>query len=358
MRRGLTPKGAGGVTNAIDASKGGSIMNATIGKLTRRGALGAAAASLAGVPALRAQGVAAWPQRPVRILAPFAAGGAPDVAIRLLLPTLTQSFGQPFIVENRPGASGAVAAEAVARAAPDGHTLLLASNSVMAINPALFGDRLSYAPLRDFRPVARIARLPFFLFVPAASPARDLPSLLALARTAREPLTYATNGNGTVGHITTEQLRRAARIDLLHVPYRAFPAAMGDLIAGRVSLALADLTVFGAALAGGQLRALAAIAATRSRFLPDVPALPEVGLPALDGSVWFGLFAPAATPAEIVGRLDAEVRGWLATPEAAEGLGRISQEPAPLDSAALGALLREDTARYGAIIAEAGIKPD
>ncbi|WP_439596246.1 Bug family tripartite tricarboxylate transporter substrate binding protein [Falsiroseomonas sp.] len=327
---------------------------------TRRAVLGAALlaspALLAASRSARAQG--AWPQRPVRILAPFAAGGAPDVAIRLLLPQLSQAFGQPFVVENRPGASGAVAAEAVARAAPDGHTLLLASNSVMVINPALFGDRLPYAPLRDFRPVARVARLPFFLFVPATSPARDLPGLIAQARAAREPLTYATNGNGTVGHVSTEQFRRAAGIDLIHVPYRAYPAAMGDLIAGRVAMAMADLTVFGSALAGGQLRALAAIAPERSPFLPDVPALPEHGLPALDGSVWFGLFAPAATPDEPVARLDAEVRSWLATPEAVQGLARISQQPAALDRTALAALLREDTARYAALIAEAGIRPD
>lgn len=337
-------------------------MSGGCGKQTRRGVLGAGAALLAG-PALvaasrgaRAQG--AWPQRPVRIVAPFAAGGAPDVAIRLVLPQLSQAFGQPFVVENRPGASGAVAAEAVARAAPDGHTLLLASNSVMAINPALFGDRLPYAPLRDFRPVVRVARLPFFFFVPATSPARDLPGLIELARTAREPLTYATNGNGTVGHVSTEQFRRAAGINLVHVPYRAFPAAMGDLIAGRVAMAIADLTVFGAAVAGGQLRILAAVAAERSRFLPDVPALPEFGLPALDGSVWFGLFAPTATPDEPVARLDAEVRAWLATPEAAESLARIRQEPAPLDRTAFAALLRQDTARYAAIIAETGIRPD
>jgi len=323
---------------------------------TRRAVLGAGAALLAGLRSAQAQG--AWPQRPVRILAPFAAGGAPDVAIRLVLPRLSQAFGQPFVVENRPGASGAVAAEAVARAAPDGHTLLLASNSVMVINPALFGDRLPYAPLRDFRPVARVARLPFFLFVPAASPARDLAGLIELARAAREPLTYATNGNGTVGHVSTEQFRRAAGINLLHVPYRAYPAAMGDLIAGRVSMAMADLTVFGAALGAGQLRALAAIAPERSPFLPDVPALPELGMPALDGSVWFGLFAPAATPDEPVARLDAELRAWLATAEAAEGLARIRQEPAALDRTAFAALLREDTARYAALIAAAGIRPD
>lgn len=329
---------------------------------TRRGVLGAGAALLAGpAPVVasrsaRAQGT--WPQRPVRILAPFASGGAPDVAIRLVLPHLSQVFGQPFVVENRPGASGAIAAEAAARAAPDGHTLLLASNSVMAINPALFGGQLPYDPLRDFRTVARVARLPFFLFVPASSPARDLQGLIELARTAREPLTYATNGNGTVGHISTEQFARAAAIRLVHVPYRAFPAAMGDLIAGRVAMAMADLTVFGAAVAGGQLRVLAAIAPERSRFLPDVPALPEAGLPPLDGSVWFGLFAPAATPDEPVARLDAEVRRWLAMPEATESLARIRQEPAPLDSAAFAVLLRQDTARYAAIIAEAGIRPD
>lgn len=333
-------------------------MNDTIANLPRRGVLGLAAASLAGAPALRAQGTGTWPQRPVRILAPFAAGGAPDVAIRLLLPSLSQSFGQPFVVENRPGASGAVAAEAVARSAPDGHTLLLASNSVMAINPTLFAGRLPYDPLRDFRAVSSVARLPFFLFVPATSPARDFTSLIALARTSREPLTYATNGNGSVGHITSEQLRRETGVELLHVPYRSFPAAMGDLIAGRVSMAIADLTVFGAALAGGQLRALAAIAAERSRFLPQVPALPQYGILSIDGSVWFGLFAPAATPEAPMARLGAAVQAWLATPEAAEGLARISQEPMPMEAAEFGDMLRRDTAHYAAIIAQAGIKPD
>ncbi len=323
---------------------------------TGAGLLSACSVPLAGSRVAQAQG--GWPQRPVRIVAPFAAGGAPDVAIRLVLPRLSQVFGQPFVVENRPGASGAVAAEAVARAAPDGHTLLLASNSVMTINPALFGGRLPYDPVRDFKPVVRVARLPFFLFVPANSPAKDLPGLIALAQTAREPLTYATNGNGTVGHISGEQLRRAAGVDLIHAPYRAYPAAMGDLVSGRVSMAFSDLTVFGGPLAGGQLRALAAIAAERSRFLPDVPALPEAGLPGLDGSVWFGLFAPAATPDEPVARLDAEIRAWLTTLEAMESLARISQEPAALDSAALAALLRQELARYAAAISEAGIRPD
>jgi len=326
---------------------------------SRRRLLASGAALLAApLLAHRAAAQGAWPQRPVRILAPFAAGGAPDVAIRLVLPHLAQVFGQPFVVENRPGANGALAAEAAARAAPDGHTLLLASNSVMTINPALFGGRLTYDPLRDFRPITRIAQLPFFLFVPASSPARDLPDLVRLARTAREPLTYATNGNGTVGHVVTEQFRRAAGIELTHIPYRGFPAAMGDLIAGRVAMAMSDLTVFGAALAGGQLRALAAIAPERSSFLPQVPALPELGFPGLDGSVWFGLFAPAATPDGPVAGLDAELRAWLATPQAAEALGRISQVPVPLDSNAFAALLRADTARNAALIAEAGIRPD
>jgi tripartite-type tricarboxylate transporter receptor subunit TctC len=317
-----------------------------------------AAAALSAVLARNASGQAAWPTRSVRIVAPFAAGGAPDVAIRLALPRLGNAFGQPFVVENRPGGNSAIAAEAVARAAPDGHTLLLASNSVMAVNPALHGARLPYDPGRDFRPVARIARLPFFVFVPASSPARDLPGLLAAARTAREPLSYATNGAGTMGHISTEQLRRAAGVELVHAPYRGYPAAMSDLLAGRVALALADLTVFGGPLRGGQLRALAAVAPERSRFLPDVPALPELGLPPIDGSVWFGLFAPAGTPDAIVARLGAELRGWLATPEAVAGLANISQEPAYLDAAALAASLREETARYAAIIAAAGIKPE
>lgn len=316
------------------------------------------AATLSAALAGHAAAQPAWPTRPVRIVAPFAPGGAPDVAIRLALPRLTAAFGRAFVVENRPGGNGAIAAEAVARAAPDGQTLLLASNSVMAVNPALYGARLPYDSVRDFRPVSRIARLPFFVFVPANSPARDLPALLAAAGTAREPLSYATNGVGTMGHILTEQLRRAVGVELVHVPYRGYPAAMSDLLSGRVMLALADLTVFGGPLRGGQLRALAAVAPERSRFLPDVPALPELGLPPLDGSVWFGLFAPTGTADGIVARLEAELRDWLTKPETVSGLANISQEPAYLDAATLATTLREETARYAAIIAAAGIQPE
>ncbi|MBP0495924.1 Bug family tripartite tricarboxylate transporter substrate binding protein [Pararoseomonas indoligenes] len=317
------------------------------------------AALLAGLAAPRlAPAQEAWPARPVRIVAPFAPGGAPDVAIRLALPRLTERLGQPFVVENRPGGNGTIAAEAVARAAPDGYTLLLATNSVVAINPALFGPRLAYQPEKDFVPIARLARLPFFLFVPAHSPARDLKGLFAQARSARQPLAYATNGSGTVGHLATEQLQRAAGIELTHAPYRGYPAALADLIAGRVDLCISDLTVFGGPLRGGQLRALAAVAPERSPFLPDVPALPELGFPALDGSVWFGLFAPAGTPEGVIARLDQELRDWLALEATRAGLANISQEPAYLGRETLPAQLRQERARYAEVIASAGIRPD
>jgi tripartite-type tricarboxylate transporter receptor subunit TctC len=323
--------------------------------LSRRGLAGLVAGlALPGT----AQAQDAWPSRPVRIIAPFAPGGAPDVAIRLALPRLADAFGQPFVVENRPGGNGTIAAEAVARAAPDGYTLLLATNSVVAINPALFGARLAYDPAKDFVPVVRIARLPFFLFVPASSPVRDLKGLMDRGRTARQPMTYATNGSGTVGHLSTEQLQRAAGIELIHVPYRGYPAALADLVAGRVDLCISDLTVFGGPLRGGQLRALAAIAPERSHFLPDVPALPELGLPPLDGSVWFGLFAPTGTAPQVVARLDQELRGWLAQDATRASLANISQEPAYLGSEALRLQLQQESSRYAEVIAKAGIRPD
>ena len=323
--------------------------------LTRRCLAGVLASLAVPGTALAQDG---WPSKPVRIIAPFAPGGAPDVAIRLALPRLTEAFGQPFIVENRPGGNGTIAAEAVARAAADGYTLLLATNSVVAINPALFGSRLAYDPVKDFTPVARLARLPFFLFVPASSPARDLKGLLDRARAAKQPLAYATNGSGTVGHLTTEQLQRAAGVELTHVPYRGYPAALADLIAGRVDLCISDLTVFGGPLRGGQLRALAAIAPERSRFLPDVPALPELGQAPLDGSVWFGLSAPTGTPPQIVARVDEEMKAWPALDATRASLANISQEPAYLGSAALRLQLQQESSRYAQVIAEAGIRPD
>ena len=300
----------------------------------------------------------AWPERPVRILVPFPGGGAADAVVRLVANHLARALGRPVMIDNRPGGNTVIAADAAAKAAPDGYTLLVSSASTMVSNPVLFAGRLPYDPERDFRPVGLVSRLPFFVFASAKVPARDLQEFLALARARPGQLGYATNGNGTAGHIGTELLKRSAGIDLLHVPYRSYAHALPDLVAGRIAVAMADLTVFGGALQAGEAKALAVAAPDRSPLLPDVPTMAEEGFPGFDASVWFGMFAPARTPTETVARLNAELRTYLASEEARTAFAGISQVPAASSPEELHALVRADADRYGRIIREARITVD
>ncbi|MBX9699514.1 MAG: hypothetical protein K2X74_08755 [Acetobacteraceae bacterium] len=299
---------------------------------------------------------APWPSRPIRLLVPFPGGGGADVVARLLATQLSAVLGQPLVVENRPGGSTVIAAEAAARAAPDGYTLLFASGATMSSVPALL-PTIPYDPRRDFAPLALISSLPFFVFVPARLEAADLPGLIALAKARPGTISYGTNGIGTIGHLGMELLSRGAGIELVHVPYRAFGPALTDMLAGRVQVIMGDLTVMGGALRAGEIRALAAAAPERSAFLPDVPTVGEVtGLRDFDARAWFALFAPAAIPAPIAARLTAVVQDWLATDAAREALGRIGQVPLGDGPDALRALIERERERLGRVIREAGIR--
>lgn len=315
-----------------------------------------ALAALLAVPMVaRAQD---WPARPIRLVIPFPPGGAADVLARMLTERIGPALNAQFVVENRPGGNTVIAAEAVARAAPDGHTLLLCAGSTMASVPILLPS-IPYHPDRDFVPVGLVSRAPFFLFVPTSLPANSFEDFLALARAQPGALAYASNANGSSGNIAMEQLKHAKNLDIVHVPYRSYVPALTDMLAGRIQAMFVDLTVAGAALQAGQVKVLASANPGRNSILPEQPTVAEMaGLPGFDAGVWFGLFAPTGTPAAVVQRINEASTRWLETTDAAEALRRIGQEATPSDAAGLAQTVRADRERYGRIIRETGVKLD
>lgn len=323
---------------------------------SRRRVVGlAAAAAFAGVaPALRAQG---FPNKPVRIIVAYAPGGANDIAARLIGQLLGERLKQPFVVENRPGASGSTGTGLVAKSPADGYTLLLGAGGTMTMNPGLF-DKLPYDPVKDFAPIGLAARSPLVVLVPPALPVKNISELVAYAKSKPEGITYASPGAGTPLHLAGELFTRRAGVKTLHVPYKGSIPALTDLMAGRVDLMF---DVQGSSLQfvrGGKLRALGVTSLERSRHLPDVATLHEQGLKDFDVTSWFGLFAPAGTPREVVALLESELAKAVATPEARERLAPLGMDPAPANGAQLGALVAAEGARWGELIRQAGIKPE
>jgi tripartite-type tricarboxylate transporter receptor subunit TctC len=297
-----------------------------------------------------------YPDKPVRVLVGFPPGGAAYMSPFLVAKYLSETLGQNFLMDPRPGGNTIIAAGAAAVARPDGYTLLAASNSTMAVNPQLYAGKLPYDADRAFAPIGRISRFPFFLCVPARLSVPSLAAFVALAKA--QPLNYASNGSGTVGHLATEMFKRAAGIALLHVPYKAYIQALPDLLSGQISSMMCDLSVTGAHIQAGDLRPLAVTTEERSRFLPAVPTMAEAGYPTVEAEVWLGLFAPAGTPPAIIARLGDAMRRFLTSPQAAEEYKTIGQEPAPSSPEALRALIGRDAARYGEIIRAAHIQVD
>ncbi len=305
-------------------------------------------------PALARAQAEDWPSRPVRVVIPYGAAGAGDSAARLTAAALSRAFPQPFVPENRPGGNTLIGAEAVAKAT-DQHSLLFCSSPTMSTAPILYGPRLPYAPERDFAPVSLICTTPYFIFVPAASPAQSLPALIARAKANPGKLSYASIGNGTVGHMTSELLGRAAGMEWTHIPYRAYANIAPDLIAGRLDAVIADLTTFGPLVQAGQARVLAAATDQRSPFLPNIPGMAELGFPGFDGSIWFALFAAASTPAPAIQRMTSALHSWLALPATAQAFAANGQQPSPGTPATVTSKIRADAARFGPLIRELGI---
>jgi tripartite-type tricarboxylate transporter receptor subunit TctC len=297
-----------------------------------------------------------WPSRPVRIVSPFPPGGAADLIARAIAEELTAPLRQPVVVENRTGAGGSVGTEFAARSAPDGYTLVMASTGPFAINPALF--RLSFDPSRDFTPVGMIATVPSVFVVHPAVPARTLQELLALARAQPGRLAYASGGNGTAQHLFGELLKQMAQVDIQHVPYRGGGPAMTDTIAGRVQILCDTVPLALPHIRDGRVRALAVTTAQRHPALPDVPSVAEAGVAGYEALGWYGIAAPAGTPAPIVERLNREINAALGRPAFRDKLAGQGADPAPGSPADFAAVIERDRARWTKVIRDGGIRAD
>ena len=322
-------------------------------QITRRAVCAFGAATLAlGPLAAHAQ---AYPAKPVKVIVTYSPGGANDVTARIYSQLLSERLKQSFIVENRPGASGIPGTLSVAKADPDGYTLLLGAGGTMTINPGLF-EKLSYDPLRDFVPVGLVARSPLVLVVPPTLPVKSVAELIAFAKAKPDGLTFASPGAGTPLHLAGEMFARQAQIKTLHVPYKGSSPALTDLMAGRVDMMFDVLGSSIAFIKAGKLRPLAVTSPQRSSHLPEVPSLQEQGLRDFDVTTWFGFFAPAGTPADVVARLNTELLRAAGTAEAKERLAPLGMEPARSTPQELRALVQQEQVRWRDLIRQASIK--
>jgi tripartite-type tricarboxylate transporter receptor subunit TctC len=297
-----------------------------------------------------------YPAKPIRIIVPFAAGGAVDVVARAVGQRMSEQMGNPVIIENKPGASANLGAELVAKAQPDGYTLLMGANG-LATNMTLFRN-LGFDTAKDFAPVARIGYAPLVLVVEASSPAKSLKDLIALARAQPGMLTYGSAGNGGSGHLASELLKLTTKIDVMHVPYKGGAPAMTDLLGGRLSFMLNNPLEVLANIKSGRLRALAVANPKRIAMLPDVPTFSEAGVPGYDASVWWGLVAPAKTPKDIVAKLSSEALKALENEGVREKLSNLGAIVDPAGPEEFGKFLNAEIDKWSGVIKAAGIHAD
>ncbi len=297
-----------------------------------------------------------YPSKPIRIVVPFAAGGAVDVVARAVGQRMSQQMGNPIVVENKPGASANLGAEFVAKAQPDGYTLLMGANG-LATNMTLFRN-LGFDTAKDFAPIARVGYAPLVLVVQASSPIKSLKDLIAMAKAQPGALSYGSAGNGGAAHLASELLKHTAKIDVLHVPYKGGAPAMTDLLGGRISFMLNNPVEVMANIKAGRLRALAVASSKRIPMLPDVPTFAEAGLPGYTASVWWGLVAPAKTPKDIVAKLSSEALKALEDEDVKQKLSNLGAVIDPAGPEEFGKFLKEEIAKWAGVIKTAGIHAD
>jgi tripartite-type tricarboxylate transporter receptor subunit TctC len=295
-----------------------------------------------------------YPSKPVKLVVPFPAGSATDQVARVVGQQLQESLGQPFVVENKPGAQGSIASAEVARAAPDGYTLMVGTNTPLAANPSLF-KKLNYDPVKDFAPVARLGTISFMIMVRPDFPAKNLKELLAHAKANPGKLSA---GYGSAGsQVSQAMLRSMGKIDFIDVPYKGLPQAITDVLGGQISFTFADLANALAQIKGGKLRGIAVTSQKRSALAPDVPAIAEE-LAGYELIAWFALVAPAGTPPAVVARLHDITAKSLAKPEAIARFASLGTDVAPMNPEQLGGFIRSEIAKFARLAKDAGIQPE
>jgi tripartite-type tricarboxylate transporter receptor subunit TctC len=298
-----------------------------------------------------------FPTKPVHVIVPFPPGGAADLLTRALGKKLTEAWGQAVVPDNRPGAGGNIGADIVAKAPPDGHTILMGAVSTHAINVWLYKS-LPYDPLKDFAPVTLVTSVPNVLVVHPSVPAKNVRELIALAKARKGELNFASGSTGSAGHLAGELFKTMAGVDMVHIPYKGAAPAVTDLLAGHVSLMFDNLASGLPNIKARRVRALAVTTLKRSPFLPELPTISESGLRGFDIGTWFGVFAPASTPREIVMRLNAEIARALQTPVMKERLATLGAEAMPNTPEAFAAFVKAEMAKYREIVRASGAKAD
>jgi len=322
---------------------------------TQRFAVGRRALAAAAIAALGiciapwAAGQEPWPAKPISLVVPFPSGGTTDVLARALADGLSRSLGQPVIVESKPGAGATLGADYVAKARPDGYTLLM--GAVHHTIATSVYKKLPYDFQKDLAPITTVAMVPNVLVVNASlTPAKSVAELVALAKSSPKELAYGSNGNGTAQHLIGTQFQASTGVNLLHVPYKGSGPLTTDLLGGQVAMSFDTITPVLQHIKGGKLRALAVTTARRSAVLPDVPTLEEAGLKGFDIGTWFGVLAPAATPKDVVAKLNAEMARIIKSPEFAEKMRAIGADPIGDSPADMAARIREETAKFAKLV--------
>jgi tripartite-type tricarboxylate transporter receptor subunit TctC len=327
------------------------MMKTTAWTLTK--ALVLALGALASHPAL----AQAYPAKPVRLVVPFPPGGSTDIVARIVAQKLSDRLGQQVVVENRGGAGGTIGAEAVAKAAPDGYTLVLGTTSTHAVAPNVYA-KIGYDPVKDFAPISLVAVTPYLLVVNPGVNVKSLPEFVGYVKARPGKLNYASAGTGSTTHLAMEMLKGAAGLYIVHIPYNGNGPAGTAVIAGQVEILFGSLPAVLPHAKSGRVRPIAVGTPKRSPSLPEVPTVAESGFPGFDASLWLAVMAPAGTPAPVVDRLYKEIVAAIASPDAADALSKAGAEPITSTPAELAAMVKDGVEKYGKVVKQAGVKPE
>ncbi|HWA39295.1 MAG TPA: tripartite tricarboxylate transporter substrate binding protein [Burkholderiales bacterium] len=298
--------------------------------------------------------VAQYPNRAVKLIVPFPPAGATDVVGRIVAAKLGERLGQPVVVDNKPGAGGSIGSDLAAKSAPDGYTILIATSSTHSIGPVL--QKLPYDPIRDFAPITHVANVPNVLVVSPTLPVKSVEELVALAKSKPGQLNFASSGVGTIVHLNAELFKMISATDIVHVPYKGTALSIPDVASGNIAMLFDSLASVMPHIKSGKVKPLAVNAAKRQALLPDVPTLSEAGMPQFDRYTWFGMFAPAGTPPEIVARLQREIVAALQAPDLLERFAAVGAEPVGSTPEQFVERIRSDATRWSEVIRQAGVK--